>query len=133
MSGFVNPLRMTALTDAVTGYPLRNRDGKQLYRVDDPGLSFNSEIAGMVITVEAKFVTDLASIPRLPLVYLLLNECANIPGVIHDFLYSKEVFPRLKCDQILREACLAIGVSSWKAWLIYTGVRIGGASHYGSK
>jgi hypothetical protein len=87
---------------------------------------------GCIVTVPMGFVTDLASIPRLPVIYLLLNGIADEAGVVHDYAYSTGLVPRIKADQVLREACICSGVSLWKASLIYAGVRIGGGSHYGS-
>ena len=128
MSAFLTPLSMTALTHPKTGLPLLTRQGRQLYRIDQD-LVYVSDIAGK-ITVPAGFVTDLASIPRLPLIYLLLNGIADEPGVVHDYLYSTGKVSRAMADQVLREACILTGVPAWKANLIYAGVRVGGASHY---
>ena len=128
MSAFMTSLSMTALTHPKTGLPLLTRQGRQLYRINQD-LVYVSDIAG-TITVPAGFVSDLASIPRLPLIYLLLNGIADEPGVVHDYLYSTGKVPRAMADQVLREACLLTGVPAWKADLIYVGVRVGGASHY---
>ena len=112
------------------GDPLKNRAGAQLYQLTSP-LMYASDVAGLVITVPTGFISDLASIPRIPFFYLLLNQIADEPGVIHDFIYSTALLPRAMADNVLREACLLIGISSWKVNLIYFGVRVGGASHYG--
>ena len=37
--------------------------------------------------VPAEFITDLASVPRLPLAYLLAGNTAHAPAVLHDYLY----------------------------------------------
>lgn len=116
------------LTDC-NDMPLKNRDGRQFYRVNEP-LVYRSDVASMIIKVPAGFVTDLASVPRLPFVYLLLNGVADEPGVVHDYLYSVGMFPRALSDKVLYEACLVTGVPTWKASAIYAGVRVGGASHY---
>ena len=84
----------------------------------------------MGFMVPGGFITDLSSIPRLPFIYLLLNGISDLPGVLHDFLYSTGVVLRKIADLILREACLTIGVPRWKAELIYAGVRVGGGSRY---
>jgi hypothetical protein len=86
-----------------------------------------------MICVPKGFVTDLASIPRIPIIYLLLNGFADEPGVIHDYLYSTGIYSRAKADAILREACLTTGVPRWRAELIYLGVRLFGAPHYNTK
>ena len=128
MSKFITGLDMHFMYDP-DGMPLKNRMGRQLYQLDSP-LIYQSDVAGVVITAPAGFVSDLASIPRLPLIYLLLNAIADVPGVIHDFIYSSGCLPRDMADKVLREACLLTGVPAWKANLIYAGVRVGGASHY---
>jgi hypothetical protein len=128
MSAFLSPLKLDYMTDSA-GKLLKNRDGRQLFKLLYP-FSYQSDILGCIVTVPMGFVTDLASIPRLPVIYLLLNGIADEAGVVHDYLYSTGLIPRIKADQVLREACICSGVSAWKASLIYAGVRIGGGSHY---
>jgi hypothetical protein len=93
-------------------------------------LLYQSDLAQQVIVVPQHFRTDLASVPRLPLVYLATGNIARKAAVVHDFLYSDARMPRSKCDAIFLEACKASGVSWWQRWLMWAGVRIGGASHY---
>jgi len=112
--------------------PLKNRDGRQLYRVIEPFI-YESDVAGKTIIVPAGYITDLASIPRVPLVYRELEQLADMPGVPHDFCYSTGFLDRDTADLMLKEACLLIGLSAWKAQAIYWGVRIGGKSHYMQK
>jgi hypothetical protein len=130
MSAFLSPLKLDYMTDSA-GKLLKNRDGRQLFKLLYP-LSYYSDILGCIITVPMGFVTDLASIPRFPVIYLLLNGIADEAGVVHDYLYGTGLIPRIKADQLLREACICSGVSAWKASLIYAGVRMGGGSHYGA-
>ena len=55
-------------------------------------------------------------------------------SLIHDALYQlmrEGVLPqqhRKKADEILREVCINDGMSKVRAWWVYKGVRIGGAS-----
>lgn len=55
-------------------------------------------------------------------------------SLIHDALYQlmrEGVLPQLdrkKADQILRQVCLEDGMSEIRAWIVYMGVRLGGAS-----
>ena len=55
-------------------------------------------------------------------------------SLIHDALYQlmrEEVIPRnerKKVDKILREVCLSDGMSGFRSWYVYKGVRIFGAS-----
>lgn len=128
MSAFTSDLRMTALRSS-DGVPLQSAMGNQLYMLDSP-LCYQSDVVDYEFTVPEGFITDLSSIPKLPFIYLLLNGISDMPAVIHDYLYSAGLVHRKLADAILREACLAIGVLSWKAELIYAGVRVGGAGRY---
>ena len=58
-----------------------------------------------------------------------------MPGsLIHDALYQllrEEVLDqtlRKKADEILRDVCIECGMSKARAWLVYQGVRVGGAA-----
>lgn len=94
-------------------------------------LVYVSDVAGITITVPAGFQTDLASVPRLPLVFLLAGDCAREAAVVHDFLYTSHLVDRATADAVLREASAATGVPWWRRTLMYWGVRIGGARHWG--
>lgn len=128
MSGFVSDLRMTMLCSS-DGVPLKSIMGNQLYILDAP-LFFYSDILGAEIYVPVNFITDMASIPRLPFVYMALNGASDMPAVLHDSLYSAGIFPRKFADDLFREACLSIGLPVWQVQLLYMGVRLGGASRY---
>lgn len=93
-------------------------------------LVYSSSVAGRILTVPAGFKTDLASVPRLPVVYLLCGGRANKPAVLHDWLYSSGTLPRDVCDAVFLEAMGVVGVPWVYRKLMYAGVRLGGASHY---
>ena len=128
MSTFLTPLQMEYMT-CPFNKPLKNREGRQLYRLIAP-LLYQSDIAGVTITVPVGYISDLASIPRMPLVYRELESLADMPGVAHDFCYSTGFLDRDTADLMLKEACFLIGLPAWKVWAIYYGVRVGGGSHY---
>ncbi len=127
MSRFVAPLDMRVMWDA-DGNDLRTREGRQLYQLLADFI-YQSDIGGMII-VKAGFVTDLGSVPRLPIVYDLLGDITQEPYVIHDFAYSTQAFDRKTCDDILDEALAVRGISWLQRKAIYAGVRIGGGSHW---
>lgn len=127
---FLNSLHMEEVL-GVDGLPLKSRAGKQLYRLLTE-LSFFSAFLELVVTAPAGFITDLDSTPRIPVVYLLINGFGDMPAVVHDYLYSTAITPRIQADGVLREACIATGVPVWKANLIYAGVRVGGGRHFGA-
>jgi len=95
----------------------------------DP-LVYQSDVAKMTITVPAGFQTDLASVPRLPIVFLLTGDTSNEAAVVHDYLYSSGLLPRDVADAVLREASEITGVPAWRRWIMWAGVRVGGASHF---
>lgn len=84
---------------------------------------------GRRFIVPAGFATDLDSIPRIPGVHALLKNHAFIASTLHDYLYRRNV-ERDFADRVFHAVMLAEGVSHWKAWLIWLGVRIGGWAHY---
>jgi hypothetical protein len=103
-------------------------DGKWILMAN---LRYESDVAMRTIVVPAGFQTDLASVPRLPFVYLLCGDCAREAAVVHDYLYSTHPVDRATADAVLREASAVTGVPAWRRWLMWAGVRIGGASHWG--
>lgn len=95
-------------------------------------LVFNSAEVGAV-TVPAGYVTDFASVPRLPLMYWLAGDTAHEAAVVHDWLYSEQKVSRDVADRVFREASAASGVAWWRRWLMWAGVRIGGGFAWGDK
>ena len=95
-------------------------------------LAYASDLLGRVLIVPGGFVTDFASVPRLPVAFLLAGDCAHEAAVCHDWLYSTHEVDRSMADAVFREACL-IGEPEWRAWLMWAGVRIGGSGPYHAK
>lgn len=91
---------------------------------------YQSDVAGETFTVPVDFQTDLASVPRLPVVYLLTGDCASEAAVVHDFLYTTKPVPRHVADAVLREASAVTGVAWWRRNLMWAGVRLFGWSHW---
>ena len=90
---------------------------------------------GEIIVVPKGFITDFASVPRIPIAFFLAGNTAHKPAVVHDWLYSKEIaskgyFTRRESDRILREAMEDEGIWWWRRWLMWLGVRIGGGVCY---
>jgi len=95
---------------------------------------FLDDLVG-VIKVPEGFRTDFASIqclkvPLLYWLYALLIGYGNKAATIHDFLYRNGKHTRSICDEVFHRALLAEGVDEERAWLMYSGVRLGGASSY---
>lgn len=112
MSGFYDNLDVTQI-------------GPDRWRLDAP-LRYQSNAASDVIEVPAGFVTDFATVPRVPVAYLLFDGYGDRAAVIHDFLYRNGKFTRSICDQVFHEALLSDGVSRWRAAMMYAAVRVFG-------
>lgn len=93
-------------------------------------LCYSSESLGAIVTVPEGFETDFASVPRLPVVYLLAGDTAHRPAVVHDFLYAEGVVTRAQADQVLLEAMEVTGVPYWRRYSMYWAVRAFGGSHF---
>jgi len=89
-------------------------------------LRYQSDLMQQHITVPKKFLTDFASVPRLPLIYLLAGDTAHEAAVLHDYLYQTGIVPRRLADAIFYEAMRVIGEPRWRAWLMYRAVRAAG-------
>jgi hypothetical protein len=92
-------------------------------------LVYCSERDGAFIVPEG-YLTDFASVPRLPVVYWLAGDTAHEAAVLHDWLYTSGRVTRGKADALFREASAASGVPWWRRWLMWAGVRVGGWSGY---
>lgn len=95
-------------------------------------LIYQSDVAKCTIIVPRGFQSDLASVPRLPVIYTLTGGVATAAAVVHDYLYSSQMVSRKTADAVLREASEVIGVNWFQRWLMWAGVRLGGGSHYAS-
>jgi hypothetical protein len=102
-------------------------DGKWI--VTEP-LQYRSDVAGQIFTVPVGFQTDLASVPRLPIVYLLTGDTSTEAAVVHDFLYTYHPVTRTIADKVLKEASEVTGVPAWRRYIMYWGVRAFGWSHW---
>ena len=106
--------------------------GRSLWQLVNP-LAFESDVVKASVVVPEGFQTDFASVPRLPLVYLLMADIGQPAAVVHDYLYRTGPYPRHVCDLVFHEALTAIGVSFWRRKLMYVAVRVGGAFSYKGK
>jgi hypothetical protein len=119
MSAFLTRLKMQAADNKDDG----------LWQLTSPFI-YRSEVADMTFVVPTDFQTDLASVPRLPVVYLLTGGRASEAAVIHDWIYTHKMVPRRIADGVLREASAVSGVSWWVRNLMWAGVRVFGWSHW---
>lgn len=148
MGKFLNSLEMKQIQSAT---PTR----KALYVLTED-LVYRSNTLNTTIIVPKGFVTDLASMPRIPILYALLGDLAHAAAVLHDFLYTIPHKPskdsclevtRAMADKVLRGAIVdgmliesdedkriqyALDLIQYVliADCFWVGVRIGGASHW---
>ncbi len=93
---------------------------------------FVARIDGEPYVVPEGFVTDLDSVPRIPLTYWLVKNRAIQSAVLHDYLYSVQL-PRKWADEVMLEAMKEEGVNPFIRKLIWAGVRAGGWYAYERK
>jgi hypothetical protein len=115
----------------LTGLKIRaNSDGT--WMVDAP-LIYVSGHLNAILIVPAGFRTDLASVPRIPVVFWLFGDRAHHESVVHDYLYRRDSAPRVSradADRVFLEAMRAKKKSAPLRWAMYAGVRMGGERAY---
>ena len=98
--------------------------GRQVWRVKDE-FSFWS-ITGPVVTVEADFLTDCASVPRPLWALIPASDGQYDPAaVVHDKAVRCRKLLKLRltdCHRLFLEALLARRVPAWKARLMFGAV-----------
>lgn len=82
----------------------------------------------LTITIPVGTVTDLASVPKLPLVYLAYEGKARRAAALHDRLYELQM-PRDWADMVFY-AALEHEVNDLDQYLMWAAVRVGGAAFY---
>lgn len=105
--------------------PLRAEKDGRVWTILQP-LIYESDVAQKVFIVPEGFVTDFASVPRIPLAFLLTGDSAHEAAVVHDWLYRKDIVTRSVADAVFEEAAKVSGEPGWKSWLMWAGVRLGG-------
>lgn len=91
---------------------------------------YESDLLGTTVCVPKGFLTDFASVPRLPLAYLLFGGKGKKAAVIHDWFYSNHFVEREVADALLYEAMVASGYSHFVAGTFEQACRIGGESRW---
>lgn len=103
-----------------------------LFRLEKP-LVYESDVIKATIHVPDGFYTDLASVPRVPLIYTLWGGRAHHEAVLHDYLYRIDAIPAATCEEansVFLEAMRARGKGWWISYPMYAGVCIGGPGSF---
>lgn len=105
--------------------------GRSIYLLLLP-LIYEDEM-GARIVVPAGFQTDLASVPRLPVVYLAWGDRAHREAVLHDYAYRIDAEPKLsfmRANTLFLEAMCSNGVKDSIRWPMFLAVCACGYSSY---
>lgn len=116
-AAFLTPLEVALVDD-------HSSDGRGTWRLLADLVYLSG--AGQTFSVPAGFVTDFASVPRIPVAFFLAGDSCHEAAVLHDWLYTVHPVDRAGADALLREACEACSVPAWRRWLVWAGVRVGG-------
>ena len=77
---------------------------------------FVVEVDGRLVYVPAGFTTDFASVPRLPLTFMLFGNIGHRAAVVHDYLCSLKTCTYQEAAKAF-EACMREEkVSWWRRW-----------------
>lgn len=106
----------------------------EIFRADERGnvIRLVEPLTYLDITVPAGFESDGASVPRLfwRLVFPPTDTTALRAAVIHDWIYRTHPagWTRAAADDLFYDLLIEDGVPRWRAWLAWSGVRLGGGS-----
>lgn len=91
---------------------------------------FESRLYGVSVTAPAGFVTDFASVPRVPICFEIDGDIAQDCAVIHDYCYATGCVARNIADLLLEEMMRLRNFNEAQVLSIYYAVRDFGDSHY---
>ncbi|KRB83505.1 DUF1353 domain-containing protein [Noviherbaspirillum sp. Root189] len=72
-------------------------------------IEYELDVAKQTFTAPESFRTDLASVPRLPLAYMLFGGVADEAALVHDYLYTTRLVSRKIADEVFAETMKAKG------------------------
>ena len=94
--------------------------------------AFIAQVDERKIVVPAGFHHDFASVPRIPLAYMLAGNTAHKSAVIHDWLYTVGE-DRKYADSVFYAAMEAEGVPWFRRNAMWAAVRMFGGGAYTAK
>ena len=113
----------------ISGLHLELKEGRDDVWIVEKVLAYYSKLLDDFIYVPPKFETDLASVPRIPIVYRLWGNRAHREAVLHDFLFRCDALPQVSFETanlIFQEAMLSRDVKWYVRKPMYWGVCVGG-------
>lgn len=125
----VNPIALAIEYLAEPGISPRGAGADWAMLTEWPIRSVSSEGELLTLTVPAGFVTDLASVPRMPFAYWAFGNRARRAAILHDWLYTMR-YPREWADSMFYAGMLAEGIPKAAAYAMWLAVRVGGAAYY---
>ena len=106
------------------------QDGKTIFDLHEP-LEWTNGVKKVTVPVE--FQCDLASVPRVPLAYLVVGGMGEVAGTVHDYLYREgaeiteglvtRTPTRKEADDVFLTVLGEEGVSWFKRKAMYYAVR----------
>jgi len=103
-----------------------------IWEIREP-LVYDSDLLGGRINVPVGFQTDLASVPKLPVIYEAWGNRAHYEAVIHDYLYRSDSVPSASfglANAVFMEAMAVRGKPWYVRYPMYWGVCLGGKPSY---
>ena len=91
-------------------------------------LVYDSDLVGR-IEVPSGFETDFASVPRVPIFYMLFGDRAHREAVLHDYLYRIDAAPLVtysQANKVFLEAMALREKSVFIRYPMWWGVVLGG-------
>jgi len=113
------------------------QDGKAIWELHEP-LEWTNGI--MKLKVPALFQCDYASVPRIPIAFMLMGDTAHEAGTVHDYLYREGAVledervtrecTRDEADKIFLIIMGEMGINWFKRQAMYRAVRLGASAHW---
>ena len=129
---------MSEFLDLFEARQINWRDGRPIW-MTTAILRYRSDRLGATIHIPAEFVTDCASVPRIPFAWLLAGGRGIRSSVLHDYPYQtgywlleghgQNEVPKDLVDEVFHESLLADPISGAGAFVarqMWRGVRLGG-------
>jgi hypothetical protein len=108
--------------------------GDRAFKLSEPLfviIKNNNEELGFI--VPKGFETDLASVPRVPVAWLLVGGIAHKSAVMHDYFYRTGSVSKEFADSAFFYGMETEGISYWRRWLMYKAVDLFGGNSYKGK